>query len=443
MKSKPFLSKSTFIRGMQCEKSLYLHKKRPFLRDRLSPEQLAKFRRGHDVGFLAQQLFPGGIDLTPAGPARVALAAQKTAGLIGGDEKLIYEAAFEFNGVRIFIDILHHDGNAWHAVEVKSSRRLSETYMQDAALQLYVMKGAGLAVETISLAYINDSYIRDGAIDIHKLFTIEDVTLRAKALEGQTIERIEAFRKVDQLTSSPEIPVGAQCFFPYPCDFFGHCWKKILPAYYEGFSDYVHREKSSWFTWLMSGAATPVVLSLLCVRPAIPVFDGTRPYQLMPVSVMMGRPDSAQNFVWLTNPAMPYDPGSSTKKLRQEINAQESLVVFDAGELTVLCDITAHNSHGPGILDIHEKLNSFSPLNMASIPVSDLSQALSMLGQKKKKHSAAFKNLAEFRQAWLTRLDNSANGEPPEVFMEQSREFHEVHHENLLQLTRYLMKESH
>jgi len=50
---KHVLSKSTFIRGNQCLKSLYLNKKRPFLRDKLSPEQLEKFRRGHNVGFLA------------------------------------------------------------------------------------------------------------------------------------------------------------------------------------------------------------------------------------------------------------------------------------------------------------------------------------------------------------------------------------------------------
>jgi hypothetical protein len=56
---RAILSKSTFIRGLQCEKSLYLHKKRPFLRDRLSPEQLAKFSRGTNVGVYAQELFPG------------------------------------------------------------------------------------------------------------------------------------------------------------------------------------------------------------------------------------------------------------------------------------------------------------------------------------------------------------------------------------------------
>ncbi|MDZ7740732.1 MAG: hypothetical protein U5Q03_03020 [Bacteroidota bacterium] len=79
---KHILSKSTFIRGVQCLKSLYLNKKRPFLRDRLSAEQRAKFSRGHEVGLLAQELFPGGTDLKPKSPALYRKAVRATADLI-------------------------------------------------------------------------------------------------------------------------------------------------------------------------------------------------------------------------------------------------------------------------------------------------------------------------------------------------------------------------
>jgi hypothetical protein len=74
--------KSTFIRGLQCEKSLYLHKKRPFLRDRLSPEQLAKFSRGTNVGVYAQELFPGGVDAAPKTHFQMAASVVKTAELM-------------------------------------------------------------------------------------------------------------------------------------------------------------------------------------------------------------------------------------------------------------------------------------------------------------------------------------------------------------------------
>ena len=61
---KHVLSKSTFIRGLKCSKSLYLNKHRKDLRDELSDMQKAIFNQGDMVGELAQQLFPSGVDCT-------------------------------------------------------------------------------------------------------------------------------------------------------------------------------------------------------------------------------------------------------------------------------------------------------------------------------------------------------------------------------------------
>ena len=58
----PTLSKSTFIRGKQCQKSLYLNWHQPELKAVVSPMQQAIFNQGHEVGKLARQLFPGGVD---------------------------------------------------------------------------------------------------------------------------------------------------------------------------------------------------------------------------------------------------------------------------------------------------------------------------------------------------------------------------------------------
>lgn len=68
---KHILSKSTFIKGYHCLKSLYLYKNRIFLRDKITAEQRAKFKRGHEVGDLAQDLFPGGIDVSPKAQAYI------------------------------------------------------------------------------------------------------------------------------------------------------------------------------------------------------------------------------------------------------------------------------------------------------------------------------------------------------------------------------------
>ena len=53
-------SKSQFIRGLQCPKSLWLYKHKPSLRQKPDEQLQAIFDAGTDVGILAQQLFPGG-----------------------------------------------------------------------------------------------------------------------------------------------------------------------------------------------------------------------------------------------------------------------------------------------------------------------------------------------------------------------------------------------
>jgi len=62
MSAPPTISKSSFIRGKQCLKSLYLHIHDPGLKDKISEAQQHIFNIGHETGRLAQDLFPRGID---------------------------------------------------------------------------------------------------------------------------------------------------------------------------------------------------------------------------------------------------------------------------------------------------------------------------------------------------------------------------------------------
>ena len=72
------LSKSTFIRGLQCEKSLYLYKKHYKLKDPTTPFLQAIFDQGNSVGILAQSLFPGGVDASPESHFKVYDSVEKT-----------------------------------------------------------------------------------------------------------------------------------------------------------------------------------------------------------------------------------------------------------------------------------------------------------------------------------------------------------------------------
>jgi len=53
---KYILSKSTFLKGLQCEKALYLYKHHYNLKDKITPQQQAIFNQGNAVGELAQEV---------------------------------------------------------------------------------------------------------------------------------------------------------------------------------------------------------------------------------------------------------------------------------------------------------------------------------------------------------------------------------------------------
>ncbi len=72
------LSKSTFIRGLQCEKSLYLYKHHYRLKDPTPSSLQAVFDQGTNIGILAQQLFPDGADASPENHFKMVESVGKT-----------------------------------------------------------------------------------------------------------------------------------------------------------------------------------------------------------------------------------------------------------------------------------------------------------------------------------------------------------------------------
>ena len=129
------LSKSTFIRGLQCKKKLYLHKHHYNLKDNISPQSQAIFNQGNKVGILAQDLFPNGADASPSSHFKIQESVVKTKEFIENGETIIYEATFQFNGVLVALDVLVKQKDGWKAYEVKSSTKVSDTYIKDAAIQ--------------------------------------------------------------------------------------------------------------------------------------------------------------------------------------------------------------------------------------------------------------------------------------------------------------------
>ena len=272
------LSKSTYIKGLQCEKALYLTKKHPYLRDKLSIEQRAKFKRGTDVGILAHQYFPGGVNMTPNSPSQFPKKVVETMqNLNNPDINVMYEAVFQYNDTLVMVDLLVRDGEQWRAIEVKSSLRLSPTYYNDAALQYYVLHGCGVPLADFQLMHLNPDYVRHGDIDVKQLFRLVSVLDFAKEQEPIITANVERLKNVVALPHAPQVAIGPHCHEPYTCDFLGHCWKNVP----KDDSDFTIDYKA-----LFAQAPEPKphhigYLNLLHHYPAVPELEGTKPYQEM------------------------------------------------------------------------------------------------------------------------------------------------------------------
>jgi hypothetical protein len=315
-----YLSKSLFIRGLQCHKSLYLQKYRPELKDEVSEETQMRFDMGFDVGSLAQQLFPGGV-IVPYEELSHSEQIDMTHSLIERGVDTIYEATFFYNSVFVKADILHHGVSGWEIYEVKASASMKDYHVDDVSVQYYVVSGSGLPVARAYLVHINTQYVRQGDIEVDKLFTMVDLTETAKAKEPFIKEELQKQRYMLQ-EGEPALDIGPHCDDPFECDFKSHCWSHIpSPSVFDyrekgrpdAFDLYrkgiVKMEEVSpdilgWRQKLQLdgllyqknhtdvGAVKAFIESLwypLCFMDfettfmiPIPMYDGTRPYQQVP-----------------------------------------------------------------------------------------------------------------------------------------------------------------
>lgn len=247
------ISKSSFLKFEQCTKSFFLYKKHPYLRDKLSVDKQLTFRRGHEIGYLAQQLFPGGIDVSKE-TKNAGDAYELTKKLIENKTPVIYEATFIYKGVLVMLDILVLDGDKYNAYEVKSSIKVSEVYLRDACLQYFVLNHSLPGFDDLFLTTLNGEYVLEDEIEPKKLFKKRSVKKDAEKNTEYFEEKIKDASLILEMNAIPNVGIGKHCFKPYQCDFFGTCWKDVITE--ESIFNLPFINKEKLFTWHEAGIKT-------------------------------------------------------------------------------------------------------------------------------------------------------------------------------------------
>ena len=212
------LSKSKYIRGLQCDRALWLDVFNPRLA-RYSAEQMRRFDRGREFEYTFKDTFPNGIDISAELKRNVDAYPGLTAIYLDKEEEVdLFEAGFLYDDVLVLADVVHKDHDGFLDIyEVKSGNVLSETYKRDAALQHYVISHCR-SINRFCVVY-------NGADGVNGSngFSVVDLTEELAAQHDEIARNIAAMKIILQGTNEPDTPTGQHCVTPYECPYQSHC----------------------------------------------------------------------------------------------------------------------------------------------------------------------------------------------------------------------------
>jgi hypothetical protein len=232
---EPHLTKSRYIAGLQCLRRLWLLVHEP--QDYQDPPPGSPLDFGQEIGRKAHLLFPGGT-LVSEEPWQHAEAVRRTAALMADDNvPAIFEAAFAFGNVRIRVDVLERRSAGWALLEVKSSSRVKDHHLNDVALQVHMLRSAGIPLSAVEVMHVNTDYIRGpGAVDWSAFFAPVDVAAEAEARRVNVPDQLPAMHDSLAQDTLPRADPGKHCGDPYECEFWDRCtadkpadWIAYLP----------------------------------------------------------------------------------------------------------------------------------------------------------------------------------------------------------------------
>jgi hypothetical protein len=312
------LSKSKYLNGLQCPKYLWTVVHEP---ERIpAPDAGTQYRfdQGHLVGDLAKKLYPDGIDI-PVDDFMVNI--KQTRELLTRRLPL-FEAGILTRTLYCRLDILNpSNADQWDIIEVKSSTSVKEVNIHDISFQKYCCEASGLSIRKCFLAHINNQYVKNGEIDPVQLFSVEDITSQVEEASANIKERIDHMFEIISAEQCPDVTIGRQCDNPYECPMKKPCWdfltdNNIFSLYYGGNKAFelfdngiisirdipadikLNGKQQIQRECVISGVpyvdrkALRGFLDILqyplhymdfeTFSTAVPLFDGTRPYQQIP-----------------------------------------------------------------------------------------------------------------------------------------------------------------
>ena len=363
------LSKSRYLDGLQCPKYLWILFHEP---ERIpEPDTVTQyiFDQGHLVGELAKKLFPAGIDI----PTDDFMDNMRQTEQLLQQRNPLFEADIFTEGIYSRMDILNPvNESEWDIIEVKGTTKVKDVHFDDVSYQKYCCDRLGLKIRKCFLMYVNNEYVREGEIDPDKFFILKDISAEVEGAMQGIQDRIDTMSEIISSPECPEISIGRHCSDPYDCPL-TECWDflpegSVFDLYrggnkcFELFNQGILSIKNIPDNYRLTGAqqiqkmceATgqahinsagitdflgtlqyPIhYLDFETLGPAIPLFDGTRPYQAIPfqfsLHIVKDEESKPNHFSFLASGTD--DPRPKLLiELRKVLGNTGSIVVYNQG----------------------------------------------------------------------------------------------------------------
>ena len=212
------ITKTDFMRGMQCRKMLWLDKHKPSLRV-IPPEIQERLDAGNDFGDRAMGMFGPYEEMTVYLPGKQipdkkAMIAKTQDALERGVE-VICEAAFSNYNNYCAVDILRKTSSGYDIYEVKNASEVHEQFIKDAGFQYYIISRCRVKIGHI--------YIVTHGPDEENPFVPVEITSQAKEYYRWINEHIWDLNRMQKEKDEIQVEPGEQCTSPYECWYYGYC----------------------------------------------------------------------------------------------------------------------------------------------------------------------------------------------------------------------------
>ena len=227
------LSKSRYTAFCQCPKNLWLKVFKPE-EATIDAGVEARFEQGNMVGDLAMGLFGDFKEAhveKPDGSLDLSAMVEQTQRWMQEGVENICEASFALEDHYCAVDILRKNGDGWDIYEVKSSsfpeedgqEAKLEKYAPDIAYQKWLLTQCGVKVKGTYLVCLNSNYVRQGELDLQKLFAVIDLKEMVENEYLKVPNSVKLALKVINNETEPELDLSEHCAKPYKCAFLDYC----------------------------------------------------------------------------------------------------------------------------------------------------------------------------------------------------------------------------